>query len=100
LGELLILGIIIIFANLYFDIGELIPDNGLISALQIIGFIIGLFIYGYMFKIIKSSLECINELPEFNELVNIFTDGFKVVIVAIVYLIPILLVMLGALFLV
>lgn len=94
----LILGIIIVFTNLYADIGELIPDSRLISALKIIGFIIGLFIYGYMFKIIKSSLGSINELPEFNGLVKIFIDGLKVVIAVIVYLIPVFLIFLVGLF--
>ena len=37
-------------------------------------------------------------LPEFNNWVKIFTDGFKAVIASIAYLIPILLVILGSLF--
>ena len=94
----LILGIIVIFTNLYLDIREFNQDNGLIIILWIMGIIIGLFAFGYIIKIIKSSLSDVNVLPEFNGLVKIFTDGFKAVIASIAYLIPMFLLILVGLF--
>ena len=94
----LILGIIVVFANLYSDIMEFTQDNGLILILWVIGAIMGIFALGYMLKIIKSSFLDVNILPEFNNIVKIFIDGFKAVIVSIVYLIPIIVVILGTLF--
>jgi hypothetical protein len=97
----LILGIIILFINLHLDIMDIMKfsqDNKLIIILWIIGLIIGLFAYGYIFKIIKSSLSGINELPKFNDWVNLFTDGFKTIIVVTAYLIPVFLLNLGGLF--
>lgn len=94
----MILGIIVIFANLYADIQVFNRNNELIMILWIIGAIIGIFTYGYMFKIINSSLANVNVLPEFNGLVKIFTNGFKVLIVGIIYLIPVFLLGLVGLF--
>lgn len=94
----LILGIIVVFANLYVDIRVFSQNNELIMILWIMGAIIGIFTYGYMFKIIRSSLDNVNVLPEFNGLVKIFTNGFKALIVGIIYLIPVFLLGLGGLF--
>jgi len=94
----MILGITVIFANLYVYIGVFNRNNELIMILWIIGTIIGIFTYGYMFKIIKSSLANVNVLPEFNGIVKIFTNGFKVLIVSIIYLIPVFLLGLVGLF--
>lgn len=47
-----------------------------------------------MFKIIKSSLNGINKLPEFNNWINMGFEGFKGFIVYIVYLIPVILLVL------
>jgi len=94
----MILGVIVILANLYGDGGVFNLNNELIMILWIIGTIIGIFTYGYMFKIIKSSLTNVNVLPEFNGLVKIFTNGFKVLIASIIYLIPVFLLGLVGLF--
>lgn len=90
----LIYGIIIVFANSYFEFGSLTQNSGLIIALVIIWFIMGLFAFGYMFKIIKSSLKGVDKLPEFNNFTNIVIEGAKVFIVYIVYLIPVILIVL------
>ena len=88
----LIFGIIIVFANSYFEFSSLTQNSGLLIALVLIWFIMGLFAFGYMFKIIKSSLKCADKLPEFNNLIDIGMEGVKVFIVYIVYLIPVILI--------
>lgn len=57
--------------------------------LTILGFItIGFLIRGYEFRIINSSLAGGKELPKFDAFVKMFTDGIRVIIVFIIYLIP------------
>ena len=90
----LIFGIIILFANIYQEFGSLTQNSGLLIALAIIGFIIRLFAFGYLFKIIKASLKGVDKLPEFNNLTYMGIDGVKVFMVYIVYLIPVILIML------
>ena len=46
-------------------------------------------VYGYMFRIIKATLAGLDELPEFDEIGEMFVDGLKVFVVAIVYAIPV-----------
>jgi len=58
--------------------------------LSIIGIIIIFFTSGYDLRIISSSLSGTNELPEFNDWNKMFTDGVKVSIVNIIYLIPVI----------
>jgi hypothetical protein len=48
-----------------------------------------LLVYGYMFRIIKSTLAGLDELPEFDEIGEMFVDGLKILVVAIVYAIPV-----------
>ncbi len=55
---------------------------------SIIGFVVVPFIAGYIFRIIKWSLAGAEELPEFDEWVDLFIDGLKVCITYIVYMIP------------
>ena len=70
--------------------------NGLfiVPNLVVIGYIIGLFVIGYLFRIIKSSLVGLSELPNFNDWGEMFSDGVKVLIVGIVYSIPAILIIL------
>jgi hypothetical protein len=44
---------------------------------------------GYVFRIIKSTLVGIDELPDFDEIGDMFIDGLKIFVVGIVYSIPI-----------
>ena len=46
-------------------------------------------VYGYLFRIIKATLAGLDELPEFDEIGEMFVDGLKILVVAIVYAIPV-----------
>ena len=59
--------------------------------LSIIGFLIGFLVSGYELRIIKSSIAGMIELPKFNLWSQMFIDGFKVYIIHLFYLTPILL---------
>ena len=49
--------------------------------------IIGIFfVLGYFLRIIKSTIVGIDELPEFDDLGDMFIDGVKVLVVIIIYL--------------
>lgn len=64
----------------------------ILSSLIIPGFLV----LGYLFKIIKESLEGSSELPDFNDWTSIFTDGLKVFVVLFIYtFIPFILILLG-----
>ncbi|MGB9978977.1 DUF4013 domain-containing protein [Methanobacterium sp.] len=86
--KILILGIILVIAGIANISRTFMADNTLISVLGIIGLIVGLLGYGYFFRIIKSSLAGISELPSFDDLVTMFIDGIKVAIVGLIYSIP------------
>ncbi|WP_048186403.1 DUF4013 domain-containing protein [Methanobacterium lacus] len=59
------------------------------AVLGIMGFVVLLLVNGYGFRIIKSSLNGSNELPNFNQWLEMLKNGAKILIVGIVYLIPI-----------
>jgi hypothetical protein len=84
------------------DIGDIISDSikypstnwgkvlilGIIMIASIL--IVPIFlVYGYMFRIIKATLAGLDELPEFDEIGEMFVDGLKILVVAIVYAIPV-----------
>jgi hypothetical protein len=84
------------------DIGDIISDSikypssswgkvlilGIITIASIL--IVPLFlVLGYMFRIIKATLAGIDELPEFDEIGDMFVDGLKVFVVGFVYAIPV-----------
>ncbi len=84
------------------DIGDIISDSikypssswgkvlilGIIMIASVL--IVPIFlVYGYMFRIIKATLAGLDELPEFDEIGEMFVDGLKVFVVAIVYAIPV-----------
>jgi hypothetical protein len=88
------------------DVGEIILDAikypssdwkkiiilGVILIIPIVDFI-GL---GYVLRIIKSTLAGVDDLPEFDDLVGLFIDGLKVLVVSIVYLIiPLIVLIIG-----
>lgn len=67
----------------------------IISIIPIVNFISG----GYYLRIIKSTLAGIDEVPEFDDIGELFIDGIKIIVVGIVYMIvPIILFMLAGLF--
>ncbi len=81
------------------EIGEIISDSvkypssdwtkiiilAVILLIPIVNFI-GL---GYILRIIKATLAGIDDLPDFDEVGDMFIDGLKVLVVGIVYAIPI-----------
>ena len=53
-------------------------------------------VLGYLFKIIKSSMEGSSELPMFGEWIQMFADGLKVFVVLFIYsVVPLILIFLG-----
>ncbi|HEX3014147.1 MAG TPA: DUF4013 domain-containing protein, partial [Methanobacterium sp.] len=73
-------------------------NSALIGVLGAIGYLNVALIFGYSFRIIKSSLAGITELPEFNDWFEMFTDGIKFMVVNFVYLIPVILIIILLLF--
>jgi len=84
------------------DIGEIISDSikypsaawskvvilGVILIIPIVNFI-GL---GYLFRIIKATFAGIDELPDFDEVGELFIDGLKIFIVSLIYAIPVIII--------
>ena len=86
--KILILGIILIvtdIVNISMNFGE---NVYLLILLMGIAFVVGFLVNGYIYRIIKSSLDGKVELPEFNNWVDMGVEGAKVYIVYIVYIIP------------
>ncbi|HHY00437.1 MAG TPA: DUF4013 domain-containing protein [Methanothermobacter sp.] len=98
--KILTLGIIIFAISVARSSDYLGVTNVVINLLFIIaGFIIGFFVNGYLFRILKSSLDDVNELPKFDNWIEMFRDGLKVYLVALVYILPVILILLYAMFL-
>ena len=75
-----------------------IPANNIyiISFLCIIGFIISLFIMGYLYNIIKFSIESKTDFPEFGDILNLLINGAKYFVVSFAYnIIPTILFVVG-----
>ncbi|MEN6592037.1 MAG: DUF4013 domain-containing protein [Methanobacterium sp.] len=65
----------------------------ILSSLIIPGFLV----LGYVFKIIRSTMEDSSELPDFDEWTSMFVNGLKVFVVLFVYsLIPLILILFGS----
>jgi Protein of unknown function (DUF4013) len=87
------------------DIGEIISDSikyptsdwgkvlilGVITIASIL-IVPGFLLIGYLFRIIKATLAGLDELPEFDEVGDMFVDGLKVFVVGIVYFIPVIII--------
>ncbi len=84
------------------DIGDIISDSikypssdwgkvlilGIITIASVL--IVPVFLLiGYVFRIIKATLAGIDELPEFDEIGDMFVDGLKVFVVGFIYAIPV-----------
>ena len=80
-----------VISGIYAFIGS-IKSFELIYFVVFIGFLISFFVLGYGYRIIKSSLKGVNEIPKLNLWLGMYKDGIKVYIVHLVYLIPIILV--------
>lgn len=83
-----ILGIMLLIGNLYFDIGPVIQNSGLVIILLLLWIIFILLVNGYMIRIIESSLNGKLELPDFYAWGTMLIDGFKLSIVTFIYTIP------------
>lgn len=82
--KILILGILLIISQLY----SFKNNSSFIIFSIVIIFVTYIFSQGYQFRIIKSSLNGMDELPKFNNWVDMFKDGVKVFVISNVYLIP------------
>lgn len=92
--KILILGFVILVSDLtliFYNISHITNNEILIP---FIGFLILFFVVGYEFRIIKSSLNGVDELPKFNAWTVMFKEGIKNYIVHFVYLIPVFLIIL------
>ena len=90
--KFLILGIIFLIIEIIYisrNYGE--KNVELLVLLTGIAFLVGIFVNGYIFRIINSSFDDKAELPVFDNWVVMGLEGAKVYIVHIVYLIPTLL---------
>ena len=91
------------------DIGENIMDSikyplqdwvkililMVISIIPIVNFMSG----GYYLRIIKSTLAGVDDVPEFDDLGELFIDGIKMIIAYVVYMIvPLIIIIVGAFF--
>lgn len=92
--KLLIYGIIGLFTTTAVFRGFIalngITNIALIVLLVTIELVVSIIFTGYFLRIIKSSLLGNKKLPEFNSGLEMFTDGIKVFLVGIVYIIPII----------
>jgi hypothetical protein len=84
------------------EIGEIISDSikypsavwtkwlilGVILIIPIVNFI-GI---GYLFRIIKATFAGIDEVPDFDEVGELFIDGLKIFIVGLIYAIPVVII--------
>lgn len=84
--KILILGTIIFISSMPSRLLSY-TNNDLILLFVGIGFITGFFVNGYLFRILKSSLEGNVKLPEFKAWIDMFVDGVKVFLVFLIYLI-------------
>jgi hypothetical protein len=93
--KVLIYGFIGLFTTtavfrLFFALNGL-KNPGLILLLVMLELIVSIYFTGYFLKIIKLSLSGSKKLPQFNDVDEKLTDGIKVFIVGIVYMMPIIL---------
>jgi len=100
--KILVLGILTMISSIgaaMVFIGSLIGiKNVLVTiVLFVVGYVvIGFFVSGYNFRIIKTSINGAQELPEFKSWVEMFIDGIKVSLVFIFYSLPAILIVIFA----
>jgi hypothetical protein len=51
----------------------------------VLAILMGIFIYGYLFRVVKATLAGINEMPDFDDFLKLMVDGIKVFAVALIY---------------
>jgi hypothetical protein len=92
--KILILGIILVIGSIGSITGTFTQNWVLITFLSIIGFLVVLLDYGYLFRIIQSSIAGTSELPDFDAWLDMFIDGIKVAIVGFIYSLPAIIIIL------
>jgi hypothetical protein len=92
--KILILGIIL-FISSYVIIDNVITIANIAEMwfLGVLGLILVLLVYGYAFRIIQTSLTGAIKPPAFDDWIEMFVTGIKVLIIGITYLIPVILVL-------
>lgn len=66
-------------------------DIYLVVGLSVISFIVGLFIFGYQYDVVKFSIDRKADLPGFNDIAGLLVRGIKYLIVAVAYyIIPVI----------
>jgi hypothetical protein len=75
---------------------SLISFIGLLTPLNIFTFFLVIIPLplGYLFRVLKTSFEGSNNLPDFDRWMSMYTDGIRVVLVSIIYAVPIIVMML------
>ena len=68
-----------------------VGDIYLVVGLSVISFIVGLFILGYQYDVVKFSIDRKADLPGFNDIAGLLVRGIKYLIVAVAYyIIPVI----------
>ncbi|ADZ09706.1 hypothetical protein Metbo_1470 [Methanobacterium lacus] len=91
--KFLIFGILVMFNSLNAIFQSLGMDRLLISMLGIIGLLFGVLVFGYEIRILKLSLNGVAKLPPFNDWFDIIINGIFVIVVAIAYSIPLIMIL-------
>jgi hypothetical protein len=87
--NLLILGLFLFISNCCINIRHISSNNVSVAILALIGILIGILAYGYVYKVIKSTLDNDEKVPAFNDWNNLFINSIKVFIIGLVYYLPI-----------
>ena len=86
--KIVVLGILIVIGGLSSLLNLFsITNYVLVMIFVVIGLISGLLVDGYLFRIVKTSVDGENKLPKFNNWKNLLIDGVKVFLTFIIYLI-------------
>ena len=86
--KIIVLGIFIVIGGISSLLNLIDITNYVIVLIFVgIGLISGLLVDGYLFRIVKTSVDSENKLPKFNDWKNLLIDGVKVFLTFIVYLI-------------
>ncbi len=94
----LILGVIILFAELYSIIQSFGIKSGIFGLLLVLTFLLMFFSSGYHLRILNSSIGGYDVLPDFGNWMRLFKDGVKVFIVMIIFMIPLIILLIACIF--
>lgn len=89
----LILGLLILLAELYSISLSLGVKNVFLVLLIVLTFIISIFREGYNLRILGSSIGGSDVVPDFGNWKRMFIDGIKLFIVTMIYIIPLILIL-------